>query len=50
MSKSHDRDPQTEARKTYEAPHLVRYGRIEELTHGVNHITVNVTDLLSVQS
>jgi hypothetical protein len=40
----------TEGRKSYEAPRLVRYGGIEELTHGANHITTNITDILSIQS
>ena len=40
----------TESRKSYDAPRLVRYGGIEELTQGANHITTNVTDLLSIQS
>ena len=46
MSKTQDREP----RRSYEAPRLVRYGRIEDLTHGSNHITTNVVDILSVQS
>jgi hypothetical protein len=39
-----------EDRQTYEAPRLIRYGSVEELTLGANHITTNVTDLLSIQS
>jgi hypothetical protein len=37
-------------RGTYETPTLVRYGGIEELTQGVNALTTNVTDVLSIRS
>jgi hypothetical protein len=39
-----------EGRKGYEPPRLVRYGSVEELTLGANHITTNITDILSIQS
>jgi hypothetical protein len=43
-------DSRDDPRQTYETPHLIRYGTIEELTQGANAITTSVTDLLSIQS
>ena len=43
------RDHEGPEPRAYEPPHLMRYGRIEDLTHGANHITTNVVDILSVQ-
>lgn len=40
----------TPDRKPYDAPRLVQYGGIEDLTQGANHITTNITDILSIQS
>lgn len=37
-------------RKSYEPPRLVRYGAMRELTQGANHITTNITDILSIQA
>ena len=44
------RDQQAPERRAYETPGLVRYGRIEDLTHGINQITTNIVDVLSIQS
>ena len=37
-------------RQTYTTPQLTRFGRIEELTQGSNALTLNIVDVLSIQS
>jgi hypothetical protein len=44
------REPEATPKRAYEAPQLTRYGAIDELTQGATQITVDVPDILSIQS
>ena len=37
-------------RQTYVTPRLIRFGRIEDLTQGSNALTLNIVDVLSIQT
>jgi hypothetical protein len=50
MSEPGRRESEPPTRDGYETPRLVRYGAIEELTQGVNALTTNVQDILSIRS